>query len=635
MMAKKVDKHIFLVVAVVVIALSLTAVAILNQNGINLTGFATYGAQCVSNTLPATMTSGQAMQVSVTMKNLGRYNWEWGTYYKYGLVPDSSNSQNSLWSVTQAQIPTGVKIPPGSQYTFSFNIKAPTTPGTYSSRFKMNRNGVQFGANCGRDIIVQAACNNDCSPYGTKQCISSTQYKTCSNYDSDTCLEWGSDSSCALGQTCQGGNCVTSSETEIKMIRFCQYSVSNGNMMTTTHCDPKAQLMLKQQGWTYLWHLAYAYTPDPQPKDTTEICIYNHPSKGKYTTTECSGFAKMALQQQGYIYIEKLGYILPADAIPRFGFTELCRWDKQGKHLTTTVCSGELAAKMHDIYGWTYIKKLGYIYFGGITPPIVELGELKIGNKVIAKASKSLEKERLLYAPRNGNIPSELPILPFILDGSLNYILSGSSSIRCPSNDNFLDKYLTFSGCTLLTMPGIAGDYNMATGIWWDTVKYTEEHWKQSYHGITRLYVAGSGEARKIIGITHGENQNYMEQGMFLPNTIKAETPNVSCYSSSTNNWWHCWSSFSSFANMVWWNNSQFAAKSFPVEEGPVAWPSSRYSESFGAGPYTPTSLLEGNNLYIYYKIRAKNRVSCFGGVRAVLGQDNLPIKYERFLGNK
>jgi uncharacterized membrane protein YgcG len=53
-------------------------------------------------------------------------------------------------------------------------------------------------------------CNNECSPSGAKQCTDGTHYKTCGNYDADTCFEWSAATSCPSGKTCSGGTCGTS-----------------------------------------------------------------------------------------------------------------------------------------------------------------------------------------------------------------------------------------------------------------------------------------------------------------------------------------------------------------------------------------------------------------------------------------
>ncbi|MEM5867853.1 MAG: hypothetical protein QXG39_08030 [Candidatus Aenigmatarchaeota archaeon] len=51
------------------------------------------------------------------------------------------------------------------------------------------------------------SCTNECSYSGQTECCDSWSYRTCGNYDSDSCLEWSSCSSCPSGQTCSGGVC--------------------------------------------------------------------------------------------------------------------------------------------------------------------------------------------------------------------------------------------------------------------------------------------------------------------------------------------------------------------------------------------------------------------------------------------
>jgi len=56
---------------------------------------------------------------------------------------------------------------------------------------------------------IPSQCSDDCS-IGQRECIDSLHYRTCRNYDSDSCLEWSSSQTCASGQTCYNGVCGTS-----------------------------------------------------------------------------------------------------------------------------------------------------------------------------------------------------------------------------------------------------------------------------------------------------------------------------------------------------------------------------------------------------------------------------------------
>ncbi|MBI3052104.1 hypothetical protein HYY74_06665 [Candidatus Woesearchaeota archaeon] len=64
-----------------------------------------------------------------------------------------------------------------------------------------------------------AECSDGCSPSGSRSCSSDGKVRTCGNYDSDSCLEWDSGTSCASGQACNNGVC--SSEPECSASNPC------------------------------------------------------------------------------------------------------------------------------------------------------------------------------------------------------------------------------------------------------------------------------------------------------------------------------------------------------------------------------------------------------------------------------
>jgi hypothetical protein len=60
------------------------------------------------------------------------------------------------------------------------------------------------------DYIPEApSCTNDCSA-NERTCASSTQFRTCGNYDDDSCLDWSPATSCSNTLVCSGGNCIAS-----------------------------------------------------------------------------------------------------------------------------------------------------------------------------------------------------------------------------------------------------------------------------------------------------------------------------------------------------------------------------------------------------------------------------------------
>jgi len=65
--------------------------------------------------------------------------------------------------------------------------------------------GCDTTSKCVADVTC-GACTDQCSS-GQKDCPDSTHYRTCGQYDTDTCLDWSSSEACSTGQTCPGGVC--------------------------------------------------------------------------------------------------------------------------------------------------------------------------------------------------------------------------------------------------------------------------------------------------------------------------------------------------------------------------------------------------------------------------------------------
>jgi RHS repeat-associated protein len=99
-------------------------------------------AMFVSQSVPASMTPGGAYNVSVTMKNTGSATWPAGSAYKLG---SQNPLDNTYWGIQRATL--GAPVSPGGQATFSFQVKAPATVGTYGFQWRMVQEYVTwFGA---------------------------------------------------------------------------------------------------------------------------------------------------------------------------------------------------------------------------------------------------------------------------------------------------------------------------------------------------------------------------------------------------------------------------------------------------------------------------------------------------------
>ena len=113
-----------------------------------------YSGEAVSNTIPATMTTGQSYSVSIKMRNRG-VCWMSAYGFKLGAV-----SGNTPMTTTTLHNVSGT-VRPGGETTFTFTMTAPTTPGTYTTAWRMVRDGYEwFGPTVSKTITVQAATGN-------------------------------------------------------------------------------------------------------------------------------------------------------------------------------------------------------------------------------------------------------------------------------------------------------------------------------------------------------------------------------------------------------------------------------------------------------------------------------------------
>src|SRR5581483_6325966 len=97
-------------------------------------------AYFVSQSIPDTIVGGQTYTVSVTMLNMGTNTWT--SDNAYSLIP-LNDTIKSTWSVTPVSVPSSVA--PGQMATFTFNITAPLTPGSYDFQWSMAQNSTGFG----------------------------------------------------------------------------------------------------------------------------------------------------------------------------------------------------------------------------------------------------------------------------------------------------------------------------------------------------------------------------------------------------------------------------------------------------------------------------------------------------------
>ena len=95
-----------------------------------------YSCELVSDTIPSTMDARESYNVSVTFRNRGVL-WTAARDFKLGAVGNSDP-----FAATRHEV--SGEIRPGSTFTFSFTMTAPETDGTYTTDWRMIREGVTW-----------------------------------------------------------------------------------------------------------------------------------------------------------------------------------------------------------------------------------------------------------------------------------------------------------------------------------------------------------------------------------------------------------------------------------------------------------------------------------------------------------
>lgn len=113
-----------------------------------------YGATLVSENVPRSMVAGTSQVVSITLRNSGSKAWSSGSVLL--------NASNNTWGLTIVPLASGETVAPGASRTFSFAVKAPATPGSYPSSWRMRSSEVgMFGDRVAVTTVVVAA---SCTP---------------------------------------------------------------------------------------------------------------------------------------------------------------------------------------------------------------------------------------------------------------------------------------------------------------------------------------------------------------------------------------------------------------------------------------------------------------------------------------
>ena len=100
-------------------------------------------ATWVSDTIPRIMEAGKSYSVNVKVRNDGWDTWTESATYRLGraIVDEGIKPKNSDYSSARSYITDKSSVLPGTDYTFTFTLTAPNTPGNYDIYYDMIREG--------------------------------------------------------------------------------------------------------------------------------------------------------------------------------------------------------------------------------------------------------------------------------------------------------------------------------------------------------------------------------------------------------------------------------------------------------------------------------------------------------------
>jgi hypothetical protein len=109
----------------------------------------------ISQSIPDQMYSGHTYNLFLRLRNTGTSIWTTG-YYKLALVKQSDEEQ---WDFKPINLRSRVER--GSDVTFGFRVKAPSAPGNYSFKLRMEADGKYFGETSGPSSVTVTGEPND------------------------------------------------------------------------------------------------------------------------------------------------------------------------------------------------------------------------------------------------------------------------------------------------------------------------------------------------------------------------------------------------------------------------------------------------------------------------------------------
>lgn len=110
---------------------------------------ASNAAAFVSQSVPASMLAGKTYSVTIVMANIGSTTWSYSDLYRLG---SRNPYDNDTWGFHRVFLNS--QVPPGSNATFTFTVKAPLQNGIHNFQWAMVQEGVEWFGDLAPNVAV-------------------------------------------------------------------------------------------------------------------------------------------------------------------------------------------------------------------------------------------------------------------------------------------------------------------------------------------------------------------------------------------------------------------------------------------------------------------------------------------------
>ena len=157
-------------------------------------------------------------------------------------------------------------------------------------------------------------CSDACLISGAKEC-SGNGYRTCGDYNLDSCLEWSSVTSCNLNQICSNGNCICNPDWQCTSWTLCNNNQQTRTCSDLNNCGTISGKPLETQSCTSFQASSYGSCSDECAQNSRECSGNGYRICGNYDSDSCLEWGSVSPCIQNQICAGGLCSVVGGDVI--------------------------------------------------------------------------------------------------------------------------------------------------------------------------------------------------------------------------------------------------------------------------------------------------------------------------------